>query len=96
MKYPILFGEISISSLIFILMALPAKADRISDRFESMDKTHSKTLLAQSLIVITGVQLQETPNGIDVILETASGETLQDCYHLYCREATRKCAGCSC
>ncbi|GFE67439.1 similar to TonB-dependent receptor [Chroococcus sp. FPU101] len=42
-----------------------------------MDTTDTKTRLAQSLTIITGVQLQETPDGVEIILETASGEILQ-------------------
>ncbi|WP_181280578.1 AMIN domain-containing protein [Aphanothece hegewaldii] len=63
----------SLCSLILILATVPAQANR---SYEQIDRIDSKIQLTQALIVITGVQLQKKPDGIEIILETANGETL--------------------
>lgn len=68
--------KFSLGSLFLFFVAFPASAEHIWV-VKPMDTTDPKTLLAQTLTIITGVQLQETPDGVEVILETASGEILQ-------------------
>ena len=70
---------ITLLGAVFTILSLgiEARAEEKSTRFnESNNQLAEKLLLAQGVTRVTGVELNQTDDGLEVILETAAGEQL--------------------
>lgn len=65
------------TSLMMVLFLSPLRAQEKITQNQGDNLAQSNTLIAQNVISVTGVSVNQTPEGLEVILETPSNSNLQ-------------------
>lgn len=65
------------TSLMMVLFLSPLRAQEKITQNQGDNLARSNTLIAQNVISVTGVSVNQTPEGLEVILETPSNSNLQ-------------------
>ena len=85
----ILFCFLSVSGLLGLVLVSPVGAEIVGANDRSpLQIDESSDLIAQGITRVTGVEVIQTEDGLELVLETVAGSERMECY---CRLCLYRC-----